>query len=50
MIVEMLFIEGDVNRIVDLFCCFGDIEIKVKVVDCILGFKCKNFFCFLYSY
>ncbi len=42
MTVEMPSIEGDVNRIVDLFCCFGDTEIKVKAVDHTSGSKCKT--------
>ncbi len=50
MTVEMPSTEGDVNRIVDLFCCFGDTEIKVKGVDRTSGYKCKASLRFLYSY
>ncbi|NEP81482.1 MAG: hypothetical protein F6K39_26950 [Okeania sp. SIO3B3] len=48
--VEMPSIEGGNDRIVDLFCYFGDTEIKVKAVDRTSGSECKTSFRFSYSY
>ncbi|MDJ0515003.1 MAG: hypothetical protein QNJ74_01680 [Trichodesmium sp. MO_231.B1] len=42
MTVEMPSTEGGVNRVVDLFCYFGDTEIKVKAVDRTSGSSCKT--------
>ncbi|MCL2930466.1 MAG: hypothetical protein MGG37_21725 [Trichodesmium sp. MAG_R01] len=50
MTVEMPSTEGGVNRKVDLFCYFGDTEIKVKAVDRTSGSKCKTSLRFLSSY
>jgi len=50
MTVEMPSTEGGVNRKVNLFCYFGDTEIKVKAVDRTSGFKCKTSLRFLSSY
>jgi hypothetical protein len=50
MTVEMPSTEGGVKRKVDLFCYFGDTEIKVKAVDRTSGSKCKTSLRFLSSY
>jgi hypothetical protein len=50
MTVEMPSTEGGVNRIVDIFCYFGDTEIKVKAVDRTSGSKCTTSLRFLSSY
>ena len=50
MTVEMPSTEGGVNRVVDLFCYFGDTEIKVKAVDRTSGSRCKRSLRFLSHY
>ena len=50
MTVEMPSTEGGVKRKVDLFCYFGDTEIKVKAVDRTSGSKCTTSLRFLSSY